>query len=444
MRRFIYMLMLILLPALGFCANTQYYQLNNGLKLIVREDHRAPVVVVAVWYRVGSSDERDGITGISHLLEHMMYRGTQRYPDGEFAKIISENGGDQNAFTDSDFTGYHERLSADKLPLALALEADRMRNLVIDPALFQKELQVVIEERRLRVDDDPQSLTWERFKAAAHVNNPYHHPIVGWLSDLKHITVKDLQNWYATWYAPNNATIVVVGDVAPKNVFVLVQRYFGKFKSSVLPAIKPRREIIPLGPKQIEVKAPAKLPLLLMGYQVPSLKTAKQAWQVYTLAMIAGILDQGNSSRFSKYLIRGKQVAVDASVSFNLYRLYSGLFVLGGIPAKDHTIDNLKQAFLAQIHRLQTQLVSKDELARVRAQVIADNIYKKDSMMRQMYSIGTLESIGFSWKEDENFIKQIDAITPEQIREVARRYLTPQRLTIGVLIPQFSNTSSRK
>ncbi len=416
-------------------SNVHQFKLKNGLTLIVKQDNRAPVVVTQVWYRVGSSYEYGGITGISHVLEHMMFRGSKKHAPGEFSRIIADNGGIENAFTYYDYTAYYQILAADKLPISFKLEADRMKNLTLDPKIFDKEIQVVMEERRMRVEDNPQSLTRERFLAAAHVKNPYHHPVIGWMNDLQHLNVNDLRKWYQQWYVPNNAIVVVVGDVKPKKVLALAKKYFGPLTSEKLPEIKPQKAVKPIGERHVLVEAPARVAWLIMGYNVPSLTTAKHEWKPYALSVIAGILDGGNSSRIPRELIRGQQVAASAGVSYSIDSRLSSLFVFGGNPAKDHDVAQLQQAFMQQIKQLKDKPVTKQELERVKAQVIAGKIYQKDSLSSQANEIGSLESVGLSWKVGDEFVKRIEAITPEQIQQVAREYFVPKRLTVAQLKP---------
>ena len=233
------------------------YQLDNGLKLIVKEDHRAPVVVSQVWYRVGASYEHDGITGVSHVLEHMMFKGTDAHPPGEFTRIISENGGSENAFTSKDYTAYFQRLEKSRLPISFELEADRMRHLHLQDEEFQKEINVVMEERRLRTDDKPTALTYEQFMATAFLSSSVRIPTIGWMSDLENMQLNDLQQWYERWYAPNNAIVVVVGDVEPEAVLKQVKKYFGPLKPEEIVPVKPRTEPPQKGRRHITVRAPA-------------------------------------------------------------------------------------------------------------------------------------------------------------------------------------------
>jgi len=425
----------LLLASLVHAENVQEFRLKNGLKIFVKEDHRAPVVMSSIWYKVGSGYEYGGITGISHVLEHMMFKGTKRYGPGEFSKIIANQGGQENAFTSYDYTGYYQMIAADKLPICFRLEADRMHNLLLQKGEFSKELQVVMEERRLRTDDNPQGLTYERFAAAAHVANPYHHPIIGWMDDVSHLTVKDLRKWYQRWYVPNNAMIVVVGDVKPKEVFKLAKKYFGDLKAAPIPVVKTQREVPSLGRRIVSVSVPAKLPWLIMGYNVPVLNSAKLHWEPYALVVLSAILSEGDSARLPKELVRDQQIATNINVSYSPYKRLNSLFVINGTPAQGHTVSDLQRALLAQIKRLQDEQVTAKELSRVKALVIADDIYQKDSIRYQGYKVGALETVGLSWREGEQFVQRIKEITPAQIQAVAEKYLVTKRLTEARLKP---------
>jgi len=417
-------------------SDTYETMLNNGLKLIVKKDTRAPVVVSQVWYKVGSSYEPGGITGISHVLEHMMFKGTKEYPAGEFSKIIAANGGQENAGTNRDYTFYYQQLAADKLAISFKLEADRMQNLILDKDQFTKELQVVMEERRMRTDDNPQALTYERFQATAHITNPYHHPIIGWMDDLKNLKVSDLKDWYQQWYAPNNAIVIVVGDVNPEQVVELAKKYFGPIPPSPIKTLKPQKALAPLGKRNLSVSAPANLPWLVLGYNTPSFTVATEKWQTYALDVAAGILDAGESSRLQKNLVRGDQIATSASANYDLFSRIAGLFVLTATPNQEHSVKDLKKALLAQIEQLQKKPVSQSELGRVKAQIIAQKVYSQDSMLYQGMIMGSLESVGLPWNSIDEYVKQVQKITPLQVQQVAKKYLTENRLTVAELVPQ--------
>ncbi|GAB4301693.1 MAG: pitrilysin family protein [Thiohalomonadaceae bacterium] len=410
--------------------------LANGLKVIVKEDHRAPVVVSQVWYKVGSSYEYGGLTGISHVLEHMMFKGTPNHPPGEFSRIIAEHGGRENAFTAQDYTAYFQQLEKTRLPIAFELEADRMRHLTLDPQEFAKELQVVMEERRLRTDDDPQSLTWEAFAAAAWQVSPYRHPIIGWMNDLEHLQADDLRRWYQTWYAPNNATLVVVGDVEPHEVFALAERHYGSLQPSTIAPPKPRVEPPQRGERRIVVKAPAELPYLVMGYKVPTLKTATADWKPYALEVLGGVLDGGDSARLPRELVRGSQIAAGIHAGYTLTARLGDLFAFSGTPAQGHDIAALERAIKAQIERLKTEPVSSEELARIKAQVTAAKVYERDSVFYQAMQIGVMETVGLDWRLLEEYPQRIAAVTPEQVMAVAREFFTDDNLTVAVLEPQ--------
>jgi zinc protease len=410
--------------------------LDNGLKVLVKPDDRAPIVTSQIWYKVGSSYEPGGITGVSHVLEHMMFKGTENLAPGEFSEIIAENGGDENAFTGTDYTAYFQTLAADRLQVAFELEAERMRRLSLPPEEFAKEIEVVKEERRLRTDDDPQSLTYEQFNAAAYQASPYRNPIIGWPSDLDSMQVDDLRDWYRKWYAPNNATLVVVGDVVPEAVFALAEEHFGPLAPERIAPPKPRAEPEQRGERRLVVKAPAKEPYLLMGYKVPVLANAEQDWEPYALEMLASVLDGGASARFSRELQRGARVAASAGAGYSAFTRLPGLFRLSGTPADGRTIDELEAALLAQIERVQTELVAPDELERIRTQLIAAKVYEKDSVFYQAMQLGQLETVGLGWELVDEYVERLSAVTPEQIRAVARKYLLPEVRTVARLDPQ--------
>jgi zinc protease len=410
--------------------------LKNGMKIIVQENRRAPVVVTQVWYKVGGSYEHDGITGVSHVLEHMMFKGTEDLPAGEFSEIIAEHGGRENAFTSKDYTAYFQRISNEHLELCLSLEADRMRNLLLSEDEFVKEIEVVKEERRLRTDDKPTSLTYERFNAAAFANNPYRQPIIGWMEDLNSMTIDDLRAWYRTWYAPNNATLVVVGDVRAKQVFALAKEYFGPLKPVDLPQLKSRKEAKQYGTQRVEVKVPARVPFLVMGYKVPVLKSLEESDEAYALELLAGLLDGGNSSRFSQNLVRGSQIASNVGANYNLYALRDSLFTLSAIPANGVAVDELKTAIIEQIKAIQDQPPTEAELDRVKAQVVASSVYEQDSSFYQAMKIGILETVGLGWPVMNEYVDRINAVTAEQVQQVARKYFVEDQLTVAELIPQ--------
>jgi len=424
-------------------ASVQSHTLANGMKILVQENHRAPVVVSQVWYKVGGSYEHDGITGLSHALEHMMFKGTKKVPAGRFSEIIAANGGSENAFTSKDYTAYFQRIASDRLELCLKLEADRMRNLTIDAGEFKKEIEVIKEERRMRTEDKPTSLTYEHFNATAFFNSAYHQPVIGWMNDLDNMNVENLRQWYKTWYAPNNATLVVTGDVKALDVFKLAEQYFGVLKPSIMPEVKPRLEVKQLGERRIIVQRPAKVPYIVMGYKVPVLKTVKDEWEVYALEMLAGILDGGDSSRLSKALVRGQQIAVQAGASYSMHSRLNSLFVLDAVPLGKHNVQELEQALQAQIKKIQQKKPDAAEMSRVKAQVMASAVYEQDSVFYQAMQLGTLETVGLGWQEKEKYLQKIKQVTAAQVQAVAKKYFHPQTLTVAILQPTAISSSAQ-
>ncbi len=425
---------LLLLPTLALAQVHQYW-LKNGLRLIVKEDNRAPVVITQIWYRVGARYEPEGSTGISHALEHMMFRGSKRYGSGVLERIVAINGGVQNAVTDYDFTMYYEKFSADKWPISFALEADRMHNLLLRKQDFERELQVVMEERRMRIDDDPQQRTLEQLNAIAFITSPYRRPVIGWQHDLQQMRIADLRAWYRQWYVPNNAIVVVVGAVKAEQVHRLAQKYFGPIKARTLPILKPQQEISALGERQIHVRVPAKLPSVFVAYTVPVLASDPNSSDPYALELIAQLLSGGKRARFATDLIRNQQVASTAFVSYDPDTRLPSLFLLVGIPASKRTIDELKRDLLLEIKQLKTQQVDQKELTRIKTQLIAYKLYQQDTISEQASELGRLSVLGLPLTLDQIYAQRIEQISAQQIQAVARRYFTEENRTVAYLDP---------
>lgn len=441
LKKILVYLSLISFPTLCWGNEVHEYHLKNGLTVLVKEDHRAPVVISELWYKVGSSYEPNGITGISHALEHMMFRGTKKFGPGVLEKIVSENGGEQNAFTDLDFTAYYQKFSADKLAISFELEADRMQNLLLRPQDFLKEIQVVMEERRMRVDDNPQEILLERLNATAFVTSPYHHPVIGWKNDLQNMSVDDLRKWYQTWYAPNNAIVVVVGDVKSNQVYQLAQTYFSNLKPLSLPKIKSEKNIPPLGEKRLIIRTPAQLPWLVMAYPVPVIKKDINNPDPYALDLIAALLSGGNSARFAKNLIRNQQIAADANAFYNPISRLNDLFLLQATPTPGHSLTELESSLSKQIKLLQNFSVNSEELMRAKTQIAADKIYREDSITMEAYELGSLAAVNLPWQLGRDYLKHINAITPHQIQTIANKYLQPSYATIAYLFPLSTNST---
>ncbi len=417
-------------------ANPFEKTLSNGLRVIVKEDRRAPTVVHMVWYRAGAMDEVDGTSGVAHVLEHMMFKGTGKLGPGEFSKRVAAVGGRDNAFTSLDYTAYFEQVPKRALPEMMTLEADRMAKLKLDAKEFAQEIKVVMEERRMRTDDNPQALLQERMNAVAFQAHPYRRPIIGWMNDLENMTYLDARDWYRRWYAPNNATVVVVGDVDHQALFRLAEKTYGGIKRQVLPERRPLVEPEQLGIKRLSVKAPAKLPYLEMAWKVPKLKDVEQDREPYALEMLAAVLDGHAASRLSKHLVRGLKIAQSAGAGYDSMLRGESQFVLDGQPAEGHSVADLEAALRAEIKRIQDEPVSAEELTRVKTQIIASQIYKRDSMMGQAMEIGSAEVTGFGWRNIDKILDKIRGVTAEEVQAVAKKYFKDDALTVAVLDPQ--------
>ena len=435
------LLIALCLPSLASASSapaTHEFRLDNGLKLIVREDHRAPVVVSQLWYKVGSSYETPGKTGLSHALEHMMFKGSAKLGPGESSRVLRELGAEENAFTSDDYTAYYQVLASDRLSVALELEADRLASLRLPPEEFKREIEVIKEERRLRTEDSPSAKAYERFQALAFPSSGYHTPTIGWMADLERMSVEELRAWYATWYVPNNATLVVVGDVVPSEVHALAQRYFGAIAQRPLPQAQIPLELSTPGQRQLTLYLPTQLPSLMMGFNVPGLATSKNPREVHALRLIGALLDGGYSARLPSRLERGEELVSGAGSRYDAYTRGDSLFVLSATPnvQKGKTLSEVEAGLWRQLDDLKTTPPSAEELARVRAQVIAGLVYERDSITSQATTIGQLETVGLSWQLMDTELAELSAVTPADIQQAARTYFTRDRLSVAHILPE--------
>jgi zinc protease len=417
------------------CSQVHETTLDNGLKIVVKEDHRSPVVVSQIWYKVGATSEPEGLSGISHVLEHMMFKGTTTRKTGEFSRIIAENGGRENAFTGRDYTAYFQQLEKSRLAVSFELEADRMHNLLLQDDELRKEVQVVMEERRLRTDDEPEAQLHEKFMATAYQMHPYKDPIIGSMQDLQKLRTDNLRQWYQRWYVPNNATLVVVGDVRSNEVFALARKYFasiprGKVEAASIP-VEPEQKAM----RRVSLALPAEVPNMLMGYHAPAVSGKSDEWEPYALQVLTAVLDGGDSARFSKELVRDAQIAASINTDYNPYAPFPVILTFSVTPANGHTVVDVEKAIRAQLERLKSEPVSEAELRRVKAQVVAADVYARDSVFYQAMRIGMLETIGLKWQLIDGSLARIRSVTAEQVQQVAKKYLNEDNLTVAVLNP---------
>ena len=423
-------------------AETVSKTLDNGLKVIVREDARAPVVVTQLWYKVGSVDEEAGKTGLSHVLEHMMFKGTPTVPSGEYSKRITAMGGELNAYTNRDETVYYQTVAKQHLPEVLQMEADRMVNLGFSNKDYVNELEVVKEERRLRTDDSPSGRLYEKLYQTAFTTSGNKSPIIGSMDDLTHMTGDDARAWYRKWYAPNNATMVIVGDVNAKQAIKQVETAFGALKPSALP-----KRALPAEPKQTqarqaEVSAPSELPIVAFGYQVPQLKNINDKLP-YALDTLADVLDGNAASRMEKNLVRAKPIALSAGASYSLLTRADTVFVLSGAPAQGVSVPQLIAALKGEVADIAKNGVSEEELARIRNQRAASETYAKDSMATQASLMGDLESKGFGYQDEDEMRRRLNAVTAAEVQQAAQ-FLSDETVTQVILKPEALNPKGGK
>ncbi len=440
------MVSLLLVAGLSpvYANNVTEFQLDNGLKVMVKQDSRAPVVTSQVWYKVGASYEPDGVTGVSHMLEHMMFKGTQNLKPGELSKIIARLGGSENAFTSQDYTAYFQTIHKQHLNRMFELESERMQSLKLDDGEFQKERKVVLEERRMRVEDQPTARHHERFEALAYDTNPYRRPVIGWQQDIENYQLTDLQTWYDRHYAPNNAALVVVGDIDAETVKTLLKDTLAKVPARSLEAEKPLTQLAPVGEKRLVMQDErAKVPSLLMGFAVPSWNTTEDKSQAYALEMLAQVLDAGNSSRLSKELVRGSQQLSQAGAGYDLYARLPTQFILSAVPAEGVTLAQAESALRQSIARIVEKGVTAEELKRVLSQVEASEVYQQDSLFFQGMKLGQAFTLGVPIAEIDAYLARLAQVTPEQVQQAAKNWLVTERMTVAYLQPKASTQSAK-
>lgn len=436
MRKIFLAWLLVVFPLIAAAqGDTREFMLANGMKVIVKEDHRAPTVAHMVWYKLGSMDETNGTTGVAHALEHMMFKGTKKLKSGEFSARVAALGGRENAFTSKDYTAYFQQIEKSKLEAVMALEAERMVNLKFNQEEFAKEIRVVMEERRWRTEDQPIPKLYEVLNAVAFAAHPYRNPIIGWMDDLEHMHVNDAKAWYERWYAPNNATLIIVGDVDAAQVRKLAEKHFGSLKRKPTPDTKPQNEPPQLGIKRATVKAPAENPYVALAFKAPALRDVEKDDDVYALEVLAAVLDGYDNARLNAKLVRTDRMANTAGAGYSSYSRGPELFLLDGTPAAGVTTQQLETLLRAEVERIAKDGVSEQELKRVKTQLIAEEIYKRDSIFGQAMEIGVMEMSGISHKKLDRILEKLRNVTAQQVQEVAAKYFNDDNLTVATLVP---------
>ncbi len=436
----------ILLTACAVLAQAEpaaEFMLKNGMKVIVREDHRSPTAVHMVWYKAGAMDEVSGTTGVAHVLEHMMFKGTKTIKPGEFSRRVAALGGRENAFTGRDYTAYYQQIDRSRLENVMKLEADRMTNLALSDKEFTPEIQVIMEERRWRTDDRASALLYETLYATAFVAHPYHWPIIGWMDDLRQMRAEDARQWYRRWYAPNNATLVVVGDVQAEQVRRWAEKHYGKIPARALPTRRLQEEPQQRGIRRVAVKAPAENPIVALAFKVPTLRAVEKDDDVYALDVLEAVLDGYDNARLNATLVRADRVANSVSASYAATGRGPALFVLSGVPAQGTSVEELEQRLRGEVERVASEGITEAELRRVKTQLVASQVYKRDSPFEQALEIGAMEMTGIGHRHIERLIERLQAVTPQQVQAVAKKYFVDDTLTVGTLVPMPLHASVR-
>jgi zinc protease len=406
------------------------HKLGNGLKVLLLREPRAPIITLQVWYRVGSRNECLGKTGISHLCEHLMFKGTVKYDPKYFSREVQKVGGTDNAFTSRNYTAYFETGPKDQLRKWLEMEADRMRGINVGQKAFDLEKKVVLEERRLRTEDDPGSFMQEAAMAATFEAHPYQWPIIGWFNDIESISLDDYRAYYHRYYLPNNCTLVVVGDIDPKEALTQIEATFGQLPAGPEPPKVTAKEPKHYGPTRVEVHREAQFPSILINYHVPNWEGA----DAYPLELLARILSQGRSSRLYHNLVYQQKLALQAEADYSFDSIDPFVFSLYGQPMPGKPVAQVEAALEGEIKRLQTELVGAKELQKAKNQVAASFYMSMDSIFYRAMLLGRTETVA-RWTLLKEFIPKTQQVTSEQIREVAKKYLVAENRTVGILVP---------
>lgn len=423
---------------------SQEFVLSNGMALIVKPDHRAPTAVHMLWVRVGSMDEVDGSSGVAHVLEHMLFKGTPTVKAGDFSRRVAALGGRENAFTNKDYTGYYQQIPASRLADVMALEADRFAHNQWSDEEFRKELEVVKEERRLRTEDNPHARLFEAMTATAFQTSPYRRPVVGWMSDLEAMVPDDARAFYHRWYAPNNAALVVAGDVEPQAVREMAEKYYGGIAPAELPARKPRTEPAQSGLRRLDFKATAAQAYVALAFKVPGIRPRSDgalwdsdAQDALALTLLSAVLDGYEGARLDRALTQADDhIADNVGAHYDATARGPVSFMLSGVPAGGKTTAALEAALRLQVKRVAQEGVSPAELKRVINQWTAGEVYQQDSVFNQARMLGVNWAVGLPLNFNAELLERLRQVTPAQVQAVAAKYFGDDELTVASLVPQ--------
>lgn len=410
------------------------FRLDNGMDVVVIEDHRAAVVTQMVWYRVGAADEPWGNSGIAHFFEHLMFKATDKLADGEFSKIVAANGGSDNAFTSSDYTGYFQRIASDRLELVMEMEANRMRNLVLTDAVVETERAVILEERNQRTDNSPQALFGEQMAAALYMNHPYGIPVIGWRHEMEQLNLVDAKSFYARYYAPDNAILVVAGDVTPQQVRALAETYYGPLVPSGQPPEARPQEPPQLAPRRIEMHDPqVRQPYIMRLYLVPTYDRSNPR-EAAALDILGDILGDGITSRLAQALQLDQKVSIETGAYYSSGNRDQTSFTIYGVPAPGQELATVEAAIDAVLAAFVAEGPTDEELARVKRLNRAALIFAQDDLSSQARRYGAALAVGRTVADVQGWPAVIEAVTAEEVRLAAEKYLMPERSVTGWLM----------
>jgi len=422
----------LVIPAAAHAADPVHATtLDNGLRVLILEDHRSPIISFQVWYRVGARNEARGATGIAHFLEHMMFKGTPTVGPREFARIVEQNGGRNNAFTTADVTSYFVDIAADKLDLVARLDADRMHNLLLDPREINSEREVIIEERRTRTEDDPGGFLGEEVSSIAFKAHPYGVPVIGWAEDIKRITPEEIRAFYKTYYVPNNALVVVVGDVKAGEALATIRKHFdplprGPQPPPVLAAEPPQN-----GERRVTVLKEAQLPIVYLGYHVPN----QQSNDAPALEMLSTVLSGGRASRLYRHLVYERQLALEAGGDYPYFSFDPNLFWFWGTPMPGQTPETMEKTLVEEMEVFKKEPVTNEELTRAKNQIEAAFVFEEDSVHRRATLLARFELIG-GYALMTQYLDRLRAVTAADVTRVAQAYFQDYRKSVGILLPR--------
>lgn len=415
--------------------NPETFMLENGMQVVVVPNHRVPVVTHMVWYRVGSADETTNESGIAHFLEHLMFKGTKKRKSGEFSEIVARNGGQENAFTSTDYTAYYQTIAADRLEMVMEMEADRMTNLVITPQLVEPERLVVLEERRSRIENEPGSILGEHLNATLFMNHPYRNPVIGWKHDIEGLNIDRILAFYKRWYAPNNAILVVAGDITVEKLKPWAEKYYGVIPRQPDTIRQRAKEPPQLAERRVTMRDKrVRQPSWRRTYLAPAMQWGEKKHS-YPLEVLTDIIGSGSSSRLYRSLVIDQKLAVSAGAYYSGDNRGPGRFTVYASPRPGIEIDTLEKAVLKELAKLTDDGVSADELSRAKSRMLSEAVYARDSLSGGARVLGSALAAGLSVDDVENWPESISGVTVEAIQAAIIKVFDPNQSVTGVLLP---------